>query len=123
GAGAGASFDDASYRAAGVNVVDDARAVWSTSDIILKVRAPERHPTLNQDEVDLAHAGQVLISFIWPGQHPDLLQHLAQKGVTTLAMDSIPRISRAQKVDALSSMANIGGYRAVIEAAQHFGRF
>jgi NAD(P) transhydrogenase subunit alpha len=67
--------------------------------------------------------GQVLVSFIWPAQNPELLQLLAARKATVLAMDSVPRISRAQKLDALSSMANIGGYRAVIEAAHHFGRF
>ncbi len=123
GAGVDASFEDAAYRQAGVTIVDDPASLWSASDIILKVRAPERHPALNGDEVDLLHAGQVLIAFLWPGQNPDLLKRLSEKGVTALAMDSVPRISRAQKMDALSSMANIGGYRAVIEAAQHFGRF
>ena len=127
GAGAGASFDDEAFRRAGVTVVDDTRTLWSTSDIILKVRPPARHPQLNpqlsHDEIDLLHEGQVLISFLWPAQRPDLLEQLKAKGVTTLAMDSVPRISRAQKMDALSSMANIAGYRAVIEAAQHFGRF
>src|SRR4029077_2195401 len=72
---------------------------------------------------DLLRQGQVLIAFLWPGQNPDLLKRLTEKGVTALAMDSVPRISRAQKMDALSSMANIAGYRAVIEAAEHFGRF
>ncbi len=123
GAGDRAAFTDAAYRAAGVAIVDDPRELWSTSDIILKVRAPERHPVLGVDETDLLHAGQTIIAFLWPAQNPALLQLLAAKGVTALSMDSIPRISRAQKVDALSSMANIGGYRAVIEAAEHFGRF
>ena len=123
GAGAGASFDDDAFRRAGVTIVDDTRTLWSTSDIILKVRPPARHSQLNIDEIELLHEGQVLISFLWPAQRPDLLEQLKTKGVTTLAMDSVPRISRAQKMDALSSMANIGGYRAVIEAAQHFGRF
>ena len=81
------------------------------------MRAPEG------DEVELIRSDQVLISFLWPAQNPKLLDDLAAKGVTALAMDSLPRISRAQKMDALSSMANIAGYRAVIEAAQHFGRF
>jgi NAD(P) transhydrogenase subunit alpha len=123
GAGTAASFEDAAYRAAGVEVVNDAAAVWSSSDIILKVRAPERHPALNVDEIDLLRKGQVLIAFLWPGQNPELLKRFVDKGVTALAMDSVPRISRAQKMDALSSMANIAGYRAVIEAAEHFGRF
>ena len=69
------------------------------------------------------HPGQALLSFIWPAQNPELLERLAARGVTVLAMDAVPRISRAQKLDALSSMANIAGYRAIVEAAQHFGRF
>ena len=117
GAGETASFGDGAYGAAGVEVVQDRAELWSGSDIILKVRAP------SDDELVLFHSGQVLISFLWPAQNPELLERLAQAGVTALAMDSIPRISRAQKLDALSSMANIAGYRAVVEAAQHFGRF
>ena len=123
GAGAAASFDDDAYRKAGATIAGDARELWATCDIILKVRPPARNPRLNVDEIDLLHEGQTLISFLWPAQRPDLLERLSAKGVTTLAMDSVPRISRAQKVDALSSMANIAGYRAVVEAAQHFGRF
>ena len=104
---ASARLHDDAYRAAGVTVVTDTRALWSSSDIILKVRAPERHPALGVNEVDLLREGQVLIAFLWPAQNPDLLKRLAAKGVTALAMDSVPRISRAQKMDALSSMANI----------------
>jgi NAD(P) transhydrogenase subunit alpha len=81
------------------------------------VRGPE------DEEAARLKTGQTLISFLWPAQNPELLQQLTERGVTAMAMDSVPRISRAQKVDALSSMANIAGYRAVIEAAQHFGRF
>src|SRR5207237_282734 len=76
-----------------------------------------------EDEVKMMRDGQILVSFIWPAQNPELLKQLAGKKATVLAMDSVPRISRAQKLDALSSMANIAGYRAVIEAAHHFGRF
>jgi len=123
GAGDGSSFSDDTYRAAGAEVIADPRRLWSIADIVLKVRPPERHPGLAIDEADLLHSGQTLICFLWPAQNPQMLKRLAQKGVTTLAMDSVPRISRAQKMDALSSMANIAGYRAVIEAAQHFGRF
>ncbi len=123
GAGEPANFSDADYAEAGVEIVSDVRALWSASDIIMKVRGPERHPGLNIDESDLLRSGQVLISFLWPAQNPELLETLAAKGITALAMDSVPRISRAQKLDALSSMANIAGYRAVVEAAQHFGRF
>ena len=114
-AGVSANFSDAAYEAAGCKIVslDD---VWS-SDIVMKVRGP------NDDETARLKSGQTLISFLWPAQNPELLQQLTDRGVTAMAMDSIPRISRAQKVDALSSMANIAGYRAVVEAAQHFGRF
>src|SRR5580765_4270968 len=117
GAGEAASISDAAYEAAGARIVADAAAAWAGADIIFKVRAP----TL--DEVRSMREGQVLVSFIWPAQNPELLQALAARKVTVLAMDSVPRISRAQKLDALSSMANIGGYRAVIEAAHEFGRF
>ena len=115
-AGAAASFSDSSYEAAGCSVTS-VEEIWSDSDIILKVRGPEN------EEADRLKAGQTLISFLWPAQNPELLQTLTERGVTAMAMDSVPRISRAQKVDALSSMANIAGYRAVVEAAQHFGRF
>ena len=117
GAGAGANISDEAYAAAGATVVPDAASVWSRADIVFKVRAP------SPEEVALVRTGQTLVSFIWPAQNPQLLQALAGQRATVLAMDSVPRISRAQKLDALSSMANIAGYRAVIEAAHHFGRF
>ena len=117
GAGDAAQISDDAYRAAGAELVADRLALWSTANIIFKVRAP------NDEEVGLLREGQVLVSFIWPAQNPALMQSLAARKVIVLAMDSVPRISRAQKLDALSSMANIGGYRAVIEAAHEFGRF
>ncbi|UCD12346.1 MAG: Re/Si-specific NAD(P)(+) transhydrogenase subunit alpha [Nitrospinaceae bacterium] len=123
GAGEAANFSDAAYVEAGATVVKEAKALWKESDIILKVRPPEFNAALKCEEVDLLHENQILITFLWPAQNPDLLKKLAEKKVTALAMDSVPRISRAQKLDALSSMANIAGYRAVVEAAQHFGRF
>jgi NAD(P) transhydrogenase subunit alpha len=123
GAGDAASISDDAYRQAGAEIIDSTEALWNQSDIILKVRAPQFHPQLNRDEVELLHSGQNLISFIWPAQNPELMQRLADKQVNVLAMDSVPRMSRAQKMDALSSMANIAGYRAIVEAAQHFGRF
>jgi len=117
GAGEASNFSDDSYRAAGARVVPGASNLWAASDIVFKVRGP------SAAEVGLMREGGVLASFIWPAQNPQLMQQLAEKKATVLAMDSVPRISRAQKLDALSSMANIGGYRAVIEAAHHFGRF
>jgi NAD(P) transhydrogenase subunit alpha len=123
GSGQGANISDEAYKEAGVEIVDDAKTLWKNSDIVMKVRAPERHPELAIDEIDLLREGGNLISFIWPAQNEALMQKLAAKQATVLAMDSVPRMSRAQKLDALSSMANIAGYRAIIEAAQHFGRF
>ena len=117
GAGDAASLSDEAYAAAGATIVPDAASVWSQADIVFKVRAP------NADEVGHMREGQILVSFVWPAQNPDLMKSLAARKVTVLAMDSVPRMSRAQKMDALSSMANIAGYRAVIEAAHHFGRF
>ena len=117
GAGDAANVSDDAYRAAGATIIEGAAKLWAASDIIFKVRAP------TVEEVGLLKDGGTLVSFIWPAQNPDLLQKLAARKATVLAMDSVPRISRAQKLDALSSMANIGGYRAVIEAAHHFGRF
>ena len=122
GAGTAASFPDQAYQSVGCHIVEDTTTLWSESDIILKVRSPQLHPALNRDETELLRPGGTLISFIWPAQNAALLERLAQKGATVLAMDSVPRITRAQKLDALSSMANLAGYRAVIEAANQFGR-
>ncbi|HMM75988.1 MAG TPA: Re/Si-specific NAD(P)(+) transhydrogenase subunit alpha [Gammaproteobacteria bacterium] len=121
GAGATADLGDEAYRAAGVEILPDAASLWQQSDVVLKVRGPAEHP--GSDEFALLREGGTLISFLWPAQNPSALEKLAARRATVLAMDSVPRISRAQKADALSSMANIAGYRAVIEAAQHFGRF
>jgi NAD(P) transhydrogenase subunit alpha len=123
GAGLEASFDDDQYREAGVEVIEDPKALWHSCDIVMKVRPPSQHPELGFYGVELLGKGQTLISFLYPAQNPEMLQALSDRGVTALSMDSVPRISRAQKMDALSSMANIAGYRAVVEAAQHFGRF
>ena len=123
GAGDAADFSDSAYARAGAEIASGAQELYAASDVVLKVRAPQQHPELGYDEIELLRPGHVLVSFLWPGQNPELLNRLAAKNVTALAMDSIPRISRAQKLDALSSMANIAGYRAVVEAAQHFGRF
>src|SRR5262245_29558109 len=116
-AGDAANFADETYRAAGAEVIDDAARLWASADIVFKVRAP------SMDEVARMRQGTIVVSFLWPAQNPELLQALAGRKATVLAMDSVPRISRAQKLDALSSMANIAGYRAVIEAAHAFGRF
>ena len=120
GAGAGADLSDEAYQAVGVEILPDAASLWASADIVLKVRGPAAE---GPNEVALLREGGTLASFLWPAQNPALLEGLAARKGTVLAMDSVPRISRAQKADALSSMANIAGYRAIIEAAQNFGRF
>lgn len=122
GAGELASFQDADYEAAGATIAPDAATIWGGVDVVLKVRPPEPIEG-GGHEADLLREGATLISFIWPSKNPELLASLSQRKATVLAMDQIPRITRAQKMDALSSMANIAGYRAVIEAASFFGRF
>ncbi|WP_171923515.1 Re/Si-specific NAD(P)(+) transhydrogenase subunit alpha [Salmonella bongori] len=115
GAGQLASFDDKAFAQAGADIVDS-NAVWQ-AEIILKVNAPE------ENEIALLNPGATLVSFIWPAQNASLMEKLAERKVTVMAMDAVPRISRAQSLDALSSMANIAGYRAIVEAAHEFGRF
>lgn len=117
GAGKDSNFSDQSYTDAGATLVDTAAQIYGESDVVLKVKEP------TFDEVDLMKEGLVLLSYLWPDQNLDLLQKLADKKVNAIAMDAIPRISRAQKMDVRSSMANIQGYRSVIEGSYHFGRF
>lgn len=123
GAGDAASYSDEAYQSAGAHIVEHAKSVWNDADLVLKVRAPEVNPELGVHELELLRAQGHLISLIWPAQNAVLLEQLQQRQCTALALDAIPRISRAQKMDVLSSMANIAGYRAVIEAANAFGRF
>ena len=113
GAGLRASFDDAAFEAAGASVVPN---VWQ-ADLVFKVNAP------TEAEIAQIKDGATLVSFIWPAQNPELVKKLSERNINVMAMDMVPRISRAQSLDALSSMANIGGYRAVVEAAHQFGRF
>jgi NAD(P) transhydrogenase subunit alpha len=116
-AGDASGFSDKSYEDAGVEVVKTAAALWKAADVIAKVRVPDA------DEMIRLRADQTLISFFSPVGDDDKMKSAAKKGATVVAMEMIPRISRAQKMDALSSMANIAGYRAVIEAGNHFPRF
>ncbi len=116
GAGTLAGYSDDHYREAGADVVANAAELFARADIIAKVRPP------TTSEIELA-AGKTLISFFYPGQQAELMQSAVDNGVNVIAMDMVPRISRAQKMDALSSMANIAGYRSVIEAGNNFGRF
>jgi len=118
GAGEAANFSDDAYRAAGAEIIDGAAQLWATSDIVFKVRPP------SSEEVALMREGGALIDFIWPAQNPGLMEQLAARKATVLAIDCLPRtLSRAQKMDALTSTAGVSGYRAVIEAANAFGRY
>ncbi len=116
-AGAAADCSDAKYLEAGATIVDSPDALWRDAEVVLKVNAP------TDSEVTRMRAGQTLIGMIWPASNEQLVAKLAEKGVTTVAMDCVPRISRAQKLDVLSALANIAGYRAIIESAHLFGRF
>ncbi len=116
-AGIAAGFSNASYEEAGVEIVEAARELWQNSDIVAKVRPP------TEAEINRMADGQTLVSFFYPAANDRLLELVKSRGANVIAMDMVPRISRAQKLDALSSMANIAGYRAVIEAGGNFGRF
>ena len=122
-AGAGASFKDADYVSIGARIARSARELWDENELILKVQPPEQNSELGVHEAELLREGGTLVSFIWPGKNGELVERLSARRATVLAMDQVPRITRAQKMDALSSMANIAGYRAVIEAASFYGRF
>ncbi len=116
-AGDRANFTDNEFVDAGAKIAKTASEVYTSSEVILKVQPP------TFEEIDQMKEGTVTLSYLWPAQNQDLLKKLAEKKINAIAMDAIPRISRAQKMDVLSSMANIAGYRAVIEGANYFGRF
>ena len=123
--GAGRDIDcfDGTYKEAGATIISDTRELWASSDVVIKVRPPEEHEELGIHETELLREGGWLVGFVWAAQNKELLNRLAKRKATVFSMDSVPRITRAQKMDALSAMANIAGYRAVIEAANHFSRF
>ncbi len=117
GAGDAAHISDDQWKDAGATIAPDASTLWKDADIIVKVRAP------NTDEAKFVTKDKTLISFFWPAQDEELLKSIASQGGNLLSVNCVPRISRAQKCDVLSSMANIAGYRAVIEAGNNFGHF
>ncbi|MBK6723503.1 MAG: Re/Si-specific NAD(P)(+) transhydrogenase subunit alpha [Acidobacteria bacterium] len=122
-AGHGINTIDSEYREAGATVIEDTKELWAASDVIMKVRPPEENKELGVHEADLLNEGATLVGFIWPAQNKEMLDRMAKRKATVFAMDCVPRITRAQKMDTLSAMANIAGYRAIIEAANHFPRF
>lgn len=117
GAGEGSYFSDDSYRAVGASIIDSARELCESSDVVLRVNAP------SLAEIGELKDGSVHVSFLWPDQNHELIQAFERKKVLAFAMDRIPRITRAQSMDALSSMSTIAGYRAAISAANHLPRF
>jgi len=134
GAGVIANFSDYQYKDSGAEIIESAEKIWEQADVILKIRPPEEgveeieegeeeeYFETGKHEADLLRKDACLICLLNPGHNPDLLKRLAKTGGTAIAVDAIPRISRAQSMDVLSSMANISGYRAVTEAAHNFGR-
>jgi NAD(P) transhydrogenase subunit alpha len=125
GAGDASNLADSAYVSAGAVIVPTEKRdeVWSEADLVLKVRQPMFRQGTTVHEADLMKPGAALLSFFWPAQNKELIERMAARKLTVLAMDAVPRITRAQRMDALSAMANIAGYRAVVEAASHFGRF
>lgn len=117
GAGNKAKFSDDDYKSYGAEICASVNDLYKNVDIVFKVQAP------TNEEIALMKPNTLLLSYLFPAQNPELLQKLADAKINSIAMDAIPRISRAQKMDVLSSMANIAGYRAVIEASNYFGRF
>jgi len=122
GAGVIANFTDEQYKDSGAEIVKTASNVWERAGVVLKIRPPEKNIETGKNEVDFLRKDSCLICMLSPGRNPELLENLAETGATAIAVDAIPRISRAQSMDVLSSMANISGYRAVTEAAHNFGR-
>ncbi|MEE8326283.1 MAG: Re/Si-specific NAD(P)(+) transhydrogenase subunit alpha [candidate division NC10 bacterium] len=123
GAGEGAFFPDRAYEAAGATIVSDPVALFTEADVVLKVQTPVLNPVLGKHEVELMREGTVLISFLQPHSHPDLVNRLVERKITSFSMDLIPRIARAQKMDALSSQSTVAGYKAVLAAASSLGKF
>ncbi len=123
GAGESAFLPDGAYEKAGATLMPDARGVLSQADVVLKVQPPVLNTALGQHEVDLIRERAALITFLQAASHPDVIQRLAERKITSFSMDCIPRIARAQKMDALSSQSTVAGYKAVLTAASSVGKF
>ena len=121
-AGLNAGFTDEKYLSAGAKIVTDVRQLYTDADIVLKVQRPIVHPALNVHELDLFKEGTLLVTFLYPLHYPQLAKQCAEKGINVISMDAIPRTTLAQKMDALSSQANIAGYKSVILSANSLGK-
>jgi NAD(P) transhydrogenase subunit alpha len=123
GAGAHAWFLDDQYEAAGAAIVKDPEELYRAADVVLKVNPPEMHPQAGRHEVDLLREGAAIIGFLMPLDNPEVVEKLIRRRITSFAMEYVPRITRAQSMDALSSMATVSGYKAALMAADHLRKF
>ena len=121
-AGMNAGFTDEKYKSAGARIIDNLQALYSSADIVFKVQRPMEHPEYNKHELDLIKEGTLLVTFLYPLNYPDAAKRCAEKGINVISMDMIPRTTLAQKMDALSSQANIAGYKSVIMCADTLGK-
>jgi len=121
-AGLSAGFTDEEYEKAGAKIFDNLEELYASADIVLKVQRPVDHPEAGKHEIDLMKSGTILITFLYPLHYPDLAERCAEKGINVISMDMIPRTTIAQRMDALSSQANIAGYKSVIMAANEIGK-
>lgn len=122
GAGRAASFSDEAYEKAGATIIKDVKELYGSSHLLLKVQPPQKHPKVKKHEVDLLTEGATIIGFLAPPDNKDAIEKMCDRKITSFAMEYIPRITRAQGMDALSSMATIAGYKAVLIAANHLGK-
>jgi len=122
-AGVEAGFDNDAYTSAGAEIVTDVASLWRDADMILKIHMPTNHPRVGKHEAELAKPGAVLVGLLFPMSHPDAVRKLASAKVTSFSLDALPRITRAQSMDVLSSMSTVAGYKAVLLAAAHVGKF
>ena len=121
-AGLNAGFTDEKYKSAGAKIVDNLQELYSSANIVFKVQRPMEHPELKKHELDLMKEGTLLITFLYPLNYPDAARECAEKGIDAISMDMIPRTTLAQKMDALSSQANLAGYKSVIMCANELGK-
>jgi NAD(P) transhydrogenase subunit alpha len=123
GAGESANIADSAYEQAGATLAKDVKAAWSGADVVVKINTPAQNPKLGADEASLLREGAILVSHVWPHKNLPVVRTLAQRKVSTLALELVPRISRAQSMDTLSSQANIAGYKAVLLAAGRLAKY
>ena len=123
GAGMTASYSDAAYADAGASIASDPKAAWASADVVTKVGPPGRNAQLGADEASLLKDGAILVSHVWSHKNGDLVKTLRDRKVSSLALELLPRISRAQSMDTLSSQANIAGYKAVLLAASRLDKY